>query len=122
MLHDIKASAEQLRKIADWVLSTAAGGAEVELLIDGPMLIAEQGDDRMAWDTNGRPAGREYLDRCPVDRLPGDTITRESVIEALRDAHRNDSAADAVEYVSLLVGWSACDDPEFADRDQRYVP
>jgi hypothetical protein len=41
-----------------------------------------------------------------------DAIPRESIIEALRDAHRNDSAADAVEFVSDLVGWSAEDDPE----------
>jgi hypothetical protein len=33
------------------------------------------------------------------------------VVEALRDAHRHDSAADAVEYVSELAGgWCAEDD------------
>lgn len=42
-------------------------------------------------------------------------VSRESIIEALREAHRNDSAADAVEYVSDLVGWSAEDDDELQD-------
>lgn len=41
-------------------------------------------------------------------------ISRESVIEALRNAHENDSAADAVEFVSDLVGWSAEDAGEAA--------
>lgn len=31
---------------------------------------------------------------------------------ALRDAHRHDSAADAVEYVADLVGWDADEDAE----------
>jgi hypothetical protein len=43
-----------------------------------------------------------------------DCVSRESIIEALREAHRNDSAADAVEFVSDLVGWSAEDDEELA--------
>lgn len=46
-----------------------------------------------------------------VEAGPG-LVSRESIVDALRDAHRNDSAADAVEYVSSLVGWSADDDPE----------
>lgn len=47
--------------------------------------------------------------------IPG-YVSVESVIEALRDAHCNDSAADAVEFVSDLVGWSAEDDPEMRNR------
>lgn len=46
----------------------------------------------------------------------GELIDRDRVIEALRDAHRNDSAADAVEFVSDLVGWSAEDDEELKDE------
>ena len=41
-----------------------------------------------------------------------DKVSRSAVIDALRAGHRNDSAADQVEYVSDLVGWSAEDDPE----------
>lgn len=42
-------------------------------------------------------------------------VSVESIHMALRDAHRNDSAADAVEFVSDLVGWSADDDPELQE-------
>ena len=41
-------------------------------------------------------------------------VPRERIVEALRDAHRHDSAADAVEYVSELIGWSADEDEELA--------
>jgi hypothetical protein len=37
------------------------------------------------------------------------TIERDAVIEALRDAARNDSPADAVEFVSSLVGFEEWD-------------
>lgn len=42
-------------------------------------------------------------------------VSVESIRMALRDAHRNDSAADAVEFVSDLVGWDADDDPELQE-------
>lgn len=45
-----------------------------------------------------------------VETTTEDMISRASIIEALRDAERHDSAADAVEYVSDLVGWCADDD------------
>jgi hypothetical protein len=65
-------------------------------------------------------------DRAPelrpsADAREPDAVSRESIVAALRDAHRNDSAADAVEYVSDLVGWSADDDPELLAQNERDV-
>lgn len=45
--------------------------------------------------------------------VAGETVPAESVLEALRDGARNDSAADAVAFVSDLVGYEGWD----ADRD-----
>lgn len=52
----------------------------------------------------------ELVERA--NAAPDDCVSRESLIEALRDAERNDSAADAVEFVGTLIGWSAEDDEE----------
>jgi hypothetical protein len=43
-------------------------------------------------------------------------VARSDVIAALRAGWNNDSAADQVEFVSDLVGWSAEDDPECGER------
>lgn len=53
----------------------------------------------------------EWRSKGGFDPDASDAISRESIIEALRDAERHDSAADAVEYVSDLVGWEASSDP-----------
>jgi hypothetical protein len=50
--------------------------------------------------------------RVEVVPVVGEVIERDRIIEALRDGHRNDSAAEQVEFVSDLVGWSAEGDPE----------
>ncbi len=45
---------------------------------------------------------------------------RERIIEALRDGTRNDSAADAVEFVSEVVGFEADQDPILkAEREEK---
>lgn len=49
---------------------------------------------------------------------PEPMVSVESVREALRAGHANDSAADQVEYVSELVGWCADDDAPDDDRDR----
>lgn len=66
MLYDIRITPEQLKAAADWALGLHM--ADVELYADDRMLIAEQGDERMAWDTGGEPASEEYLAICPLDR------------------------------------------------------
>lgn len=109
MLHDLRVSADALQRVADWMLSTGAGGADVQLRRDGDVLVAEQGDDRAAWDMDGhmRPDGADAMPAPPEGM-----IARSAIIQALRDAWRNDSAADAVEYVSEMVGWDASRDAE----------
>lgn len=67
MLYDISVTPEQIAAVAAWI---TLGMAPVELLVDDRMLVAEQGDDRMAWDTDGSPASAEYLDVAPLDRAP----------------------------------------------------
>lgn len=52
-------------------------------------------------------AGRLQQARLIED---GELVERESIVQALRAGHENDSAADQVEFVSDLVGWSAEDD------------
>lgn len=67
MIHDIRIRPEQARALGEWV-SVGPGMADVALLADDRMLLAEQGDDRMAWDTGGEPASAEYLDAAPLDK------------------------------------------------------
>lgn len=55
------------------------------------------------------PDERYALIRANVYRRLG-LVEVAEILDALRDAHRHDSAADAVEYVSDLVGWNADDD------------
>lgn len=82
-----------------------------------------------AWDVFA-DRFRDALSGPAVDEpatSPDISISRDALIEALRDGHRNDSAADMVEFVSDLVGWSAEDDEELiADRAEAagddYVP
>lgn len=76
-------------------------------------------------DTGSRFAAEEpeqlIFWRTPGGELIGasDYVSRESILDALREAERNDSAADAVEFVSSIVGWSAEDDEELqAEREE----
>lgn len=66
MLYDITITAEQVAALAAWVGMDGPDAAAVELLVDDRMLLAEQGDDRMAWDTGGEPASDEYLQAAPL--------------------------------------------------------
>jgi hypothetical protein len=75
MLYDIRVTPQQLKQLGEWVevdIDHPAG--DVELVVDDRMLLAEQGDDRMAWDTDGSPASEEYLAAAPLDprRTHGD--------------------------------------------------
>lgn len=66
MLYDISTTAEQVAALAAWT-HRGPDAAPVELLVDDRMLLAEQGDERMAWDTGGEPASSEYLQAAPLD-------------------------------------------------------
>lgn len=71
MLYDIKLSPEALKAASEWAVTSFDIGeapTDVALLVDDRMLIAYQGDERMAWDTDGSPASDEYLAVCPLDR------------------------------------------------------
>jgi hypothetical protein len=92
MLYDIRTSPEQLKKLGEWV-DDGVNMADVELVVDDRMLLAEQGDSRMAWDLGGEPASREYLTHAPLDppherihHTPTKAIV-ERVREALRELH-----------------------------------
>lgn len=68
----------------------------------------------------GRTAIDEALDRGRQVVLAryeqGELVERDRIVEALRDGHRQDSAAAQVEFVSDLVGWSAEDDEVLQDE------
>lgn len=70
MLYDICVTAEQIAALAAWVGCDGPDAAGVELVVDDRMLLAEQGDDRMAWDTGGEPASDAYLAAAPLDPAP----------------------------------------------------
>jgi hypothetical protein len=70
MLYDIRITPAQITKLAEWV-KTGPDGADVELCADDRMLLAEQGDDRMAWDTDGSPASEDYLAVAPLNPARG---------------------------------------------------
>lgn len=78
MLFDIKISAEQAKALGGWV---AVGGegelAYVELCADDRMLLAQQGDDRAAWDISGEEGSEAYLMAAPLDPRypPAVTVT-----------------------------------------------
>lgn len=69
MIYDLSISAEQARALGHWV-TPGRSMAAVELCADDRMLVAEQGDDRMAWDTDGSPGSDEYLAVAPLDPSP----------------------------------------------------
>lgn len=75
MLYDIRTTPEQLAKLGEWV-TTGEGMADVELVVDDSMLLAEQGDERMAWDTDGSLATDEYLAVAPLDPSPQNFLIR----------------------------------------------
>lgn len=67
MIYDIRITAAQLQESAAWV-EGGEGMADVELLADDRMLIVSQGDDRIAFDTNGLVGSEEYQRLMPLDR------------------------------------------------------
>jgi hypothetical protein len=69
--YDIEVTAEQLRAAAEWA---EVGGTPVQLCVDDSMLIAGQGDEKMAWDTGGEKGSDEYVALAPLD--PSPTATR----------------------------------------------
>jgi hypothetical protein len=69
MLHDLSLTPEALRAVAEWA-HVGDDAAPVLLLVDDSMLIAEQGDERAAWDFDGSPGSEEYLALAPLDRPP----------------------------------------------------
>jgi hypothetical protein len=66
MQYDMRLTAESIRALGAWVYH-GNDAADVELAVDDRMLVAEQGDERMAWDTDGSPASEEYLAVAPLD-------------------------------------------------------
>lgn len=68
MLYDIRTTPQQLKKLGEWV-QVGDGTADVELVADDSMLLAEQGDERMAWDADkdASEGSEEYLSVAPLD-------------------------------------------------------
>jgi hypothetical protein len=69
MLFDIAITPRQIKALAGWI-QDGEHMAEVELAVDDRMLVAEQGDERMAWDTGGEPANESYLAVAPLCEHP----------------------------------------------------
>jgi hypothetical protein len=63
----ITVTCEQLTAVAAWA-EPGDDMADVFLLVDDRMLLAEQGDDRTAFDTGGEPGSDEYLAVAPLSR------------------------------------------------------
>lgn len=83
MLYDIRTSPEQLKKLGEWV-QDGTNMADVELVADDRMLLAEQGDSRMAWDLGGEPASDEYLAVAPLDPSRGVQLTPSQLVLRIR--------------------------------------
>ena len=76
MLYDINVRPEQIQKLAAWA-QVGPDMADVELVVDDSMLLAEQGDERMAWDTDGSEGSEEYLSKAPLDPSPQNALVIE---------------------------------------------
>lgn len=100
MNYDIRITPEQLHKAAEWA---TAGMADVELALDDRMLLAEQGDERMAWDTAGEPATDAYLDANPPLDPTGDD--REQVAFIVRPPDPLEDVALFAREVDALAFW-----------------
>lgn len=66
MPYDISVTPDALAKLAEW-MHQGPDAAPVEIIVDDRMMLATQGDDRMAWDTDGSPASDAYLALAPLD-------------------------------------------------------
>lgn len=69
MLFDIAITPRQIKALAGWI-QDGEHMAAVELAVDDCMLVAEQGDEVMAWDTGGEPANETYLAVAPLCEHP----------------------------------------------------
>lgn len=104
MFYDIRTTPAQIIALARWV-HNGSDAAAVELVVDDRMLLAEQADERMAWDTDGSEATARYLTRAPVEpnRNAIADRTLHTIARALQDAgfatgaltSQNDSATEA---------------------------
>jgi hypothetical protein len=87
------------------------------VVADGQVIATHDGVNPGMW-IKGAPSEHQHGDRGLVESpyfrfrsVPDeDAISRDRIVDALRAGHLNDSAADQVEFVSDLVGWSAEDD------------
>lgn len=104
MLYDIRTTPIQLKKAGEWV-SVGENMADVELCADDRMLLAEQGDDRMAWDTDGSEGSEEYLSLAPLDPARGVRPTTSQLVLAVREGLRQlqDRAEDSERHTLDLV-------------------
>lgn len=69
MLFDIAITPRQIKALAGWIQDGELM-AEVELAVDDRMLVAQQADEVMAWDTGGEPASETYLAVAPLCEHP----------------------------------------------------
>jgi hypothetical protein len=64
-LFDVRLTPAALNAAAAWAQSDMA---DVLLLVDDSMLVAYQGDDKTAFDTDGGVGSEEYIGLAPLDR------------------------------------------------------
>lgn len=82
------------------------------LALDGPIAATVSGDTIIPIQRVIALAARMYELGLNHGHGRGSEEMAERVIAALRDGHANDSASDQVEFVSMVVGWSAEDDEQ----------
>lgn len=85
MLYDINITPAAIKALAAWVYD-GDDAADVELAVDDRMLVAEQGDEKMAWDTDGSPGSDEYVSLAPLDPT-GRGRYDSALIDRLRQVH-----------------------------------
>lgn len=99
MDYDINTTPEQIKAVAAWCYD-GEHPAGVELAVDDRMLVAQQGDDLMAWDTGGEPATDVYLDaNPPLD--PTGSARHAEAYALLRECDRIFSTRRAQQYDDL---------------------
>lgn len=99
MLYDIRVTAEQLKAVAEWS-EIGDDFAMIELQVDDHMLLAEQGDERIAFDTNGEAGSEEYLAVAPIYRKLDDERAPLKSIQAIVDYNWTDEERDYEECAS----------------------
>lgn len=87
MNYDVKLTPATILALASWVTPDMA---DVELAVDDRMLVAQQGDERMAWDTDGSPASAEYLAVAPLDPTGSDRL---QIIHVIRPGDMSEDVA-----------------------------